>query len=378
MKIITRHLTAQIGKATALVIFALIGLFLFFDLVGQADNIGTRYSLLQALMVTGFSIPSRLYEVMPIAVLLGSVYTMSRWAANSEFTILRVAGMSPQAFVKSLLVPGLLFVLLTYGIGEVIAPYSSQLRQDAELRFTNRMITSKLDTGVWARDQVYDSSQKLALSRYVNVKNLSSGSATGANDWRVYEFSPENELRRTIEAPSGVYDEQRGWLLKDAVVTEFPALAGLPENAAPENIRRHTEKELLLQTSLAPRILSVMVSTPEQMSVYDLGSYIEHMKINHEETGKYEIAFWKKVFYPLSVLVMLALSMPFAYLSTRAGGVSIKIFGGVMIGIVFYALNSLFSYIGVLSSIPPVIAAIFPTLAALILAALSIFYVERR
>ena len=84
------------------------------------------------------------------------------------------------------------------------------------------------------------------------------------------------------------------------------------------------------------------------------------------------------MFYPLSILVMLALSMPFAYLSTRSGGVSLKIFVGVMIGIAFYALNNLFSYIGILSTFPPIMAAITPILVTLILAAVAIAKVERR
>lgn len=120
MRVITRHLTSQIILSTSLVLMALIGLFLFFDLVNQVDKIGSSYGMLQALAITGFSIPSHLYEVMPIGVLLGAVYTMSRWAANSEFTILRVAGMSPLSLTRSLMVPGLILVGFTYLLGEFV------------------------------------------------------------------------------------------------------------------------------------------------------------------------------------------------------------------------------------------------------------------
>ena len=110
----------------------------------------------------------------------------------------------------------------------------------------------------------------------------------------------------------------------------------------------------------------------------DLWSYLQHLRSNKEETGRYEIAFWKKAFYPLSIFVMLALSMPFAYLSARAGGVSIKIFLGVMIGILFYVLNSLFSYLGGASTLPPVLAALFPPAVVLLLAACAVWRVEHR
>lgn len=38
MRVITRHLTSQIILSTSLVLMALIGLFLFFDLVNQVDK----------------------------------------------------------------------------------------------------------------------------------------------------------------------------------------------------------------------------------------------------------------------------------------------------------------------------------------------------
>lgn len=375
MRVITRHLTAQIMMSTALVLLALIGLFLFFDLVSQAGKIGTRYSLAQAFLVTGLAIPARLYEVMPIAVLLGAVYTMSRWASNSEFTILRVAGMSPVSLTRSLLVPALLFVVLTYALGEVVAPMAERFNKDVQVTLNNRAITSdSYRSGVWARDQIFGENGEVIRSRYVNVKSLESGQAQTAQGWKVFEFTPDNELVRTIEAPKGTYTG-RGWELVDAVVTDMPKLG----SGEPGSISVKHEKTLELGTSLAPNILSVMVADqPEAMSMADLWSYLTHLKSNKEDTGRYEIAFWKKAFYPLSIFVMLALSMPFAYLSARAGGVSIKIFMGVMIGIAFYALNSLFSYLGGASALPPIVAALMPTAAVLLLAACAVWRVEQR
>lgn len=379
MRVITRHMTAQIFMATALVLFALIGLFMFFDLVNQADKIGSRYGIVQAFLITTLAIPGRLYEVMPIAVLLGAVYTMSRWASNSEFTILRVAGMSPLSLARSLLFPGIILVALTYLLGEVVSPVSDRVGREVETSAKQRLLTSSdYRSGVWARDQIFDKDGKLQLARYVNVRSLSTGQAKEAKGWRVYEFSPNDELLRLLEAPYGRYDQAKGWILEDVNVTKFPALTRKSDLEIPENISYSKQSSLVLPTTLAPEILSVMVSNPSNMSMRELRPYLQHLKVNQEETGRYEIAFWRKAFYPLSIFVMLALSMPFAYMSARAGGVSLKIFLGVMIGVAFFALNNLFSYLGVTSSLSPLAAAIMPTLVVLLLAAVSVWRVEQR
>lgn len=114
------------------------------------------------------------------------------------------------------------------------------------------------------------------------------------------------------------------------------------------------------------------------MSMRDLDRYVSHLKKNNQQTEHYEVAFWKKAFYPLATLVMLALSMPFAYMNARSGGLAIKMFIGVMIGIVFYAMNNLFSYLGVLNTWSPVIVCLVPTVSMLLIAAVAMYWVERR
>jgi lipopolysaccharide export system permease protein len=62
----------------------------------------------------------------------------------------------------------------------------------------------------------------------------------------------------------------------------------------------------------------------------------------------------------------------------REGGVSLKIFTGVMIGVVFYMLNKLFGHLGLLNTWPPVVVAALPSLVVLAVALGTLYWVERR
>ena len=101
---------------------------------------------------------------------------------------------------------------------------------------------------------------------------------------------------------------------------------------------------------------------PERMSTIDLFKYIRHLDANAQTAQRYEIEFWRKVFYPLSCLVMVILALPFAYLHFRAGGIASYVFAGVMIGISFFLLNNVFGYIGNLRNWQPWLAAATPGL----------------
>ena len=132
-----------------------------------------------------------------------------------------------------------------------------------------------------------------------------------------------------------------------------------------------------LISEITPKILSVSRSDPERMSANELAVYTRHLQENKQETERFKIAFWKKLFDPLAIFVLMALALPFGYLHTRSGGVSLKIFLGIMLGVSFLLVNTLFSHLGLLSTWPAVLTAIAPSLLFLLLALGALWWVER-
>ena len=127
-----------------------------------------------------------------------------------------------------------------------------------------------------------------------------------------------------------------------------------------------------------PDLVNVLFVVPERMSVWSLYRYMQHLAGNKQKTERYEIAMWKKLFYPVATLVMIALALPFAYLQARSGMVGVKVFLGIMLGIVFYMLNGLFAHIGLLQAWPPVAAAAVPSATFFLAAVTMMWFVERR
>ena len=109
-------------------------------------------------------------------------------------------------------------------------------------------------------------------------------------------------------------------------------------------------------------MVSTAVLKPDRMGTIDLYQYITHLDANGQAAQRYEIEFWKKVFYPLSCLVMVVLALPFAYLHFRSEGISGYVFGGVMAGISFFFLNNVSGYVGELQNWQPWLTAALPGL----------------
>ncbi|MFZ4481719.1 MAG: LPS export ABC transporter permease LptG, partial [Rhodoferax sp.] len=285
------------------------------------------------------------YELLPIAVLIGTIFVMARFAKSSEYTILRTSGLGPGRALKTLLVLGLGFVLLTFAIGDYGAPVADRSAQLLKARYQGRITIGQ--TGAWLKE-------RQAYSQYaVNVAALESdGSMRGI---RIFEFDSKGFLVSVLQAESALHAGDDAWTLANVARTEFP-----PRGVDTAHIERRQLPSFRWPNQISSEMVSAALLKPERMSTIDLFQYIRHLDINQQSAQRYQIEFWKKVFYPMSCLVMVVLALPFAYLHFRTGGITGYVFGGVMAGISFFLLNNVFGYIGNLQNWQPWLTAALP------------------
>lgn len=357
MLIHERYIRREVALATLLVLAAFLGLFGFFDLINELDNLGRgNYGLQHAVMYTVLTMPGRVYETLPIAVLIGALYSLTTLSRHSEITVLRASGMSTGRILRLLARIGLPFVLLTFVTGEFIAPPAERAAQELKLSARSQLLTGEFRSGFWVKDG-HD---------FVNIGSVTPEGVL--RKIRIFEFNDSRELLSVLEAASGGYQAPAGWVLTDVIRTDFS------ENGA----KVSKSDTLVWDSDLSPDVMSVMLVVPERMSAWKLWHYIRHLSDNRQETGRYEIALWKKFSYPLACFVMLALALPFAYMHNRNAAVSIKVFTGVMIGVLFHMLNGLFSNLGAINSWPPYAAALTPGFLFVFAAAAMLWWEDRR
>jgi len=357
-KVYERYLAREIYGATGLIMAAFLGLFSFFDVIHELPSVGRAgYTIGHVAAYVVLTMPVRVYELMPIAVLIGTLYALTLLARHSEITVLRASGLSTRGLLRSLARIGAVLVVITFVFGEFIAPPAERQAQQLRLHALSSVVAQEFRSGLWVKDEL----------SFVNVREvLPDASLRGV---RIYEFDAAFQLRSISEAETGRYVATNRWQLGNVVQTLFEG----------ERARVARSQEQQWRSSLTPDILTVlMVMFPERMSIASLYSYIRHLGDNRQKSDRYEIALWKKLVYPLAVLVMMVLALPFAYMQDRMGAVSVKVFAGIMLGITFHLLNGLFSSLGVINGWLPAIAAITPSALFLLAAWALIWWVERR
>ena len=349
MRTIRRLVYTEVLKSVAFVALGFLCLFFFFDFVDELQSVGKGplgYGLPQALLYVGLLVPGHLYELLPIAVLIGCIFVMARLAQSSEYTILRTSGLGPWRALRMLLVLGLGFVVLTFAVGDYLTPASDRLAQVIKARYQGYLESAGF-TGAWLKEKQGDKSYA------VNVLSIARDGRL--KDARILEFNREGFLAAQTTAPEAE--------IKDGVWTLINAQRQQYESDDERDLARIDTLQIPSyewKSSLTQEMVSVALLQPDRMSTIDLFAYVRHLDANGQTAQRYEIQFWRKVFYPLSCLVMVVLALPFAYLHFRQGSITTYVFGGVMVGISFFLLNNVFGYIGTLGNWWPWITAAAP------------------
>jgi lipopolysaccharide export system permease protein len=357
MRVVTRYLGREIYKATAFVFLGFLALFVFFDLINELDDVGKgRYRLGHALLFVLLSVPGHVYELFPIAVLIGTLVALATLAANSEYTVMRVSGFSPLQAAGTLARVGVVFVLLTALFGEVVGPEAEQAAQRLRLDRLGAAVTAELRTGLWVKSD----------TQFVNIGEVTPDSTLKAV--KIYDFDRDFRLLSISQAETARYAGANKWRLAAVVQTQFGS----------DGAAVRTLPTLEWTSVLTPEMLNVLLVVPEKLSAWGLYRYTRHLEANKQRADRYEIALWKKLVYPFAALVMMALALPFAYVQLRTGGVGVKLFAGLMLGVLFHFLNTLLSHIAVLERWPPFAAAAAPSALFLLAAVAMMWWVERR
>lgn len=384
MKIVTRMLQTEIIATVALTTLAFLALLLFFDLIDESrfvsrSGVQSSYGIAQMLGHMALSAPMHVYELLPICVLIGTVFVMARYARTSQFTILRTGGLGPGKALGILLAVGMLFTAVTFVTGDYIAPWAERSAQLLRAKHLGGQLNAG-SGGAWLRErrQSEEGAGGNGGSIIVSISSMrTDGYVQGV---RIFEFGGDGRLARQIRAGGADVPMAHGpredgapepgaWLLHHATEQVLPAHhtlrpathEGFADSALePMQVQEH--ETLRWPSTLSREMIHAAILKPDGMSTMQLIGYVNHLRANDQSTQRFEIELWRKIFYPLGCLVMMVLALPFAYLHFRSGSIVGHMFLGILAGISYLMLNNVLGYIGNLQGWPPLLAAASPAL----------------
>ncbi len=327
-----RYLARAVILGTLVTLAVLLPLLAFFLLADELNKLGTEaYGFKDALWFVTLSLPRYLYQVFPIATLIGALVGLGQLAQGSELVAMRAAGVSIGRIVLGGMLGGALLAAAAVVVGEWVAPPAEQravaLRQLSQSGDDVAMTSA----GLWARDG----------ETFVNIRRLGLGA--DLRDIYIYEVRGTALIAATY-AESATYRDG-GWVLKNI---ERSLISG-------DGVRVERLAETAWSSLLRPALLKVIVVEPQALSVWGLYRYIRFMGRTGQDAGRYEVAFWGKLVQPLLILAMIFVAIPVLLGTSRSTGTGLKVFVGIVIGIAFYLVSRSFAFLSLLYGMSPAV-----------------------
>ncbi|WP_386686863.1 LPS export ABC transporter permease LptG [Lonepinella sp. MS14437] len=342
-------LERYIGKSILGTIFAtlltLVGLSAIIKFVEQFRSVGKgSYDSLQAILYTVLTIPKDIETFFPMAALLGALIALGNLASRSELVVMQSAGFSRLKIGFAVMKTALPLVVLTMIIGEWGIPQTEQYARDMRAKAISGGSMLSVKNGVWAKDG----------NDFIFVRRITEEAKL--NDIYIYHFNENHKLEQMTHANQGVYQDGE-WVLQNI------------------NTSTMTEEQIITQnklndkwkTNLTPDKLGIVSLKPTSLSISGLSDYISFLKQTGQDSKKFELTFWRKLFQPISVGVMMMLALSFIFGPLRSVTAGARIVAGICFGFLFYVVNEIFGPLSLVYSVPPLVGALMPSIMFLII-----------
>lgn len=346
MNILERYIAKTVLLSIALVSVMLFGLQIFILFVSELRSIGQGdYTVWQAFIYVLMQAPYQVYLFFPTASLLGCLLGLGLLAGNSELIVMGAAGFSVRQIALAVLKAAILVIILVSLLGETFVPKWVYAAEDRKLSLLSGGKSVRVADGLWLRD---------AKSFIYVIRVASPEKLLGIMQ---YEFNAQQELKIIRQAQSASY-QQGHWTMYGVQESHL--------NPQGINIQRYEEQPWA--TEMSPRLLSVATIEADELNIKQLRDFIAEQKKHHLEVNAYELTFWKRLFQPLTVCVMMLLAIPFIFGPLRTATMGLRFLAGTVVGFSFYLLNQLFSPLSIVYQLPPLVGALAPTVFFAILA----------
>jgi len=332
-----RYIGTSVFFAILAVLGIIVGLALLFAYIDELGDISASYGLLDAGVWVLLTIPRRIYEMLPMAALIGCLIGLGNLASSSELTIMRAAGVSIRRIVWAVMKPMLVIMLAGVLIGEYLAPWSENLAQANRAMAQGGGEAQSSKRGLWHRQG----------DEFIHINAVQpNGVLLGVTR---YQFDAQRNLLSASFARRALFQSDH-WQLEDVVTTQLQEQSTAVVNSPSQR----------WDVQLNPQLLGTVVLEPEALSVTGLWRYIHYLADQGLANGRYWLAFWTKILQPLVTAALVLMAISFIFGPLRSVTLGQRVFTGVLVGFVFKIGQDLLGPSSLVFGFPPLLAVLIP------------------
>lgn len=350
MGILSNYLMRSIIASTLLVLLVLLALIGLFEFIKQLEDIQGNYNMPQALLFALLRQPQLAFEMLPIAVFIGSLLGLGSLANSSELVVMRTAGLSVARLAGMVAISGLVLMVLTGVIGEFIGPpldfFARTMRNESRFEQQDR----EVQNAAWVKDGPV----------IMHLERINPDFEFGA--LYLFRFNEDNTLQSIARAENSGIDDSDKWILENVRETLFrdDGVQVVQSSVAVETFDVNSD------------LLGITLVKPISLSGRGLLSYINYLRKNDLSAERYEMELWSRVSRTVTVAIMPVLALAFVFGSLRSAGSGTRLLIGVLIGLAYLLASEMIANSGQVFNLNPAVVTWLPSIALILITALAL------
>ncbi|MCI2393495.1 LPS export ABC transporter permease LptG [Aliiroseovarius sediminis] len=345
-----RFLTAFL---TMLVVLGII--FVLLDMVESMRRFdAAAVGFGNILGLTLLNAPVWIYRILPLIVILSTLWMFLSLARSSEMVVTRAAGRSA---LQTLISPALtvfIFGMIAVAVGNPIAAATSKkhARVASQLKGTGGSVLSISPEGVWLRQGNEDGQTVIHATR----SDLEGTHLSGVT---FFSFAPDGLPTLRIEAGKAKLEPGQ-WSLTDAKVWDL-------ENADNPELEAQAYGDYAITSNLTQDQIRDSFGKPSSISIWDLPGFIRQLEAAGFSSRAHRVWFQMELATPLFLVAMVLIGAGFTMRHTRFGRTGIMVLFALMMGFGAYFIRNFAQILGENGQIPVLLAAWVPPIAAIMM-----------
>jgi lipopolysaccharide export system permease protein len=308
--------------------------------------------------MSALQLPQTAQEVLPFAVLFGTMLAFWRLTRNNELVVARAAGVSVWQFLTPAVLVALLVGIFAVTVFNPIASVAQAgfERLETSILHQGSDELSLSNAGLWLRQSDEAGDQIIIHAGRLASPDLVLDNVT------LFFFNDLTQFTSRIDARTAQL-ETGDWLIEKGI-------RWLPD-MPPQSFGRWR-----LPTQLTPRKIEESFASPDTMSFWELPSFIALLEQSGFPAQRHRLHYNVLLARPFLLCAMVLVAATFSLRMQRRGGATLMIVGGVAAGFLLYVLSDTVFALGISAKVPVVLAAWTPTGISLIFGASLLLHLE--
>jgi LPS export ABC transporter permease LptG/LPS export ABC transporter permease LptF len=330
--------------------------FTFFELMGDIIRNQTPFIIVGEYLIN--LIPFIVDAVTPLCSLLAVLITFGALQRSSELTAMKATGISLYRVVAPILVIAAILAGALFAFDDSYLPDANRRQEQLRATIKQKPAQTFLLPG---RQFISGPTDKAGEPSRIFYYVAYDPDHKAFVDLTVFEFDPQKfTLIRRIHAKTVRWDQAvNQWVFDDGWQRSFAGdtIANVPGAIPYQTFAVATFPEIREQ----PAYFTKEDKPSDEMSYGELTNYIADLRQSGFDTVKLRVQLANKIAIPAITLVMAILAVPFAVSMGKRGGLA-GIATAVGVALSYWVVAGIFSSMGNIDTLPPLLAAWSPDL----------------